>query len=242
MVRRGTLRRNCRSVRPPVRHERPERGRPRGLVILSIASWWLFFGMTFVVSATPGPNMLLVMRTSARLGLRAAVATMTGCMSSLLVMMGTSAAGLGAVLQAFPSVFDVLRWGGAAYLAYLGVLCWRAPLHQGAFDPQPTAAPSQSSWALVRQGAMVAASNPKAMLFATAFFPQFIHADSAPLPQLGILLATFTVIEVSWYCVYAFSGHKLSLYLQRAPVMRMFNQVTGSAFIGFAALMVIVRG
>jgi threonine/homoserine/homoserine lactone efflux protein len=50
------------------------------------------------------------------------------------------------------------------------------------------------------------------------------------------------MIEVSWYCVYAFSGHKLSLYLQRAPVMRMFNRVTGGAFIGFAALMAAVRG
>jgi len=209
---------------------------------VSIASWWLFFGMTFVVSATPGPNMLLVMRTSARLGLRAAVATMAGCMSSLLVMMGVSAAGLGAVLHAFPAVFDALRWGGAAYLAYLGVVCWRTPVHQDAADPQAPAAPGRSAWALVRQGAMVAASNPKAMLFAAAFFPQFIHADSAPLPQLGILLATFTVIEVSWYFVYAFSGHKLSLYLQRAPVMRLFNRVTGGAFIGFAALMAAVRG
>jgi threonine/homoserine/homoserine lactone efflux protein len=99
----------------------------------------------------------------------------------------------------------------------------------------------ESDWTLYRRGAMVAASNPKAMLFAAAFFPQFIHADRSPLVQFAILLATFTVIEVSWYFVYAVSGHKLSTYLQRASVMRLFNRVTGGAFIGFAALMAAVR-
>jgi len=98
-----------------------------------------------------------------------------------------------------------------------------------------------SAWALYRQGAMVAGSNPKAMLFAAAFFPQFIHADSAPLPQFAILLATFTVIEVSWYFVYAFSGQKLAQNPQHAQVMRMFNRVTGGGFIGLAGLMAAVR-
>ena len=208
---------------------------------MNISTWWLFFGMTFVVSATPGPNMMLVMSSSARFGVRAAVATMAGCMSSLLVMMSISAAGLGALLHAFPAVFDVLRLAGAAYLAYLGVLSWRAPVQDGATGPQAPPAASQSAWALYRQGAMVAASNPKAMLFAAAFFPQFIHAGSAPLPQFAILLATFTVIEVSWYFVYAFSGQKLSHYLHHAHVMRMFNRLTGGVFIGFAGLMAAVR-
>jgi threonine/homoserine/homoserine lactone efflux protein len=208
---------------------------------MDLANWWLFFGMTFVVSATPGPNMLLVMRSSARFGVQAAVATMAGCMSALLVMMSVSAAGLGALLQAFPAVFDVLRLGGAAYLAYLGVVCWRTPVQEGAPDSQAVATASHSAWALYLQGVMVAGSNPKAMLFAAAFFPQFIHADKAPLPQFAILLATFTVIEVSWYFVYAVSGHKLSKYLQQAQVMRMFNRVTGGAFIGFAGLMAATR-
>jgi threonine/homoserine/homoserine lactone efflux protein len=69
---------------------------------MSLHSWWLFVLMTFVVSATPGPNMLLIMTHGARYGLRAAVPTMAGCMSSLLLMMGISAAGLGALLHAFP--------------------------------------------------------------------------------------------------------------------------------------------
>ena len=70
---------------------------------MTLSTWWLFIVMTFVVSATPGPNMLLVMSVSARLGLRAAVATMLGCMTSLLTMVAISAAGLAALLQALTS-------------------------------------------------------------------------------------------------------------------------------------------
>ncbi|MEI6733042.1 MAG: LysE family translocator [Comamonadaceae bacterium] len=204
---------------------------------MSLQSWWLFVLMTFLVAATPGPNMLLVMSSSARFGLRAAVATMAGCLMALLTMMSISAAGLGALLHAFPAVFEALRLAGAAYLAYLGVKNWRSPVQQDAHDAlRPTNVTARPA-ALFRQGLLVAASNPKALLFAAAFFPQFIDAQAAKLPQLTILLATFAVIEIAWYFVYAVSGKRLSVYLQSPSVMRAFNRLTGGVFIGFAALM-----
>lgn len=208
---------------------------------MTLSTWWLFILMTFVVSATPGPNMLLVMSTSARLGLRTAVVTMAGCMTALLAMMSISAAGLGALLQTFPAVFDALRITGAAYLAYLGYKTWRAPVADEVNQRTDTpTAPGQSA-AQFRQGFLVAASNPKAILFAAAFFPQFINPQLAKLPQFGILLITFAVIEISWYFVYAVSGKRLSTYLRRSTVMRTFNRVTGGVFIGFAAVMATAR-
>lgn len=208
---------------------------------MSLENWWLFVLMTFVVSATPGPNMLLVLSNSARFGLHAAMATMVGCMSALLLMMGVSAAGLGALLQLFPAVFDALRLAGAAYLAYLGIKSWRAPVLEHAVETAGLMAPSVESAAHVRQGMLVAASNPKAILFAVAFLPQFINPVQAQLPQFGILLLTFAVIEVSWYFVYALSGKRMAVYLERASVLKVFNRVTGAAFVGFAALMASVR-
>jgi threonine/homoserine/homoserine lactone efflux protein len=166
---------------------------------------------------------------------------MCGCMTSLLAMMSISAAGMGALLQAFPTVFDAMRLAGAAYLAYLGVQGWRSKVSDSA-DVAPDAARERAvPGQLFRQGMLVAASNPKAILFAAAFFPQFLDPASPKLPQFSILLATFAVIEVSWYLVYALGGHKLSHYLRRAAVMRVFNRVTGGVFIGFAALMATVR-
>lgn len=220
---------------------------------MTLSTWWLFLAMTFVVSATPGPNMLLVMSTSARHGVRAAVLAMAGCMTALLIMMSLSAAGLGALLQSFPAVFDALRLTGAAYLAWLGIQCWRSPV-QDAAESEATAprsapatanAPAQPSIpapsGVYRQGFLVAASNPKAILFAAAFFPQFIAPELPKLPQFAILLTTFTVVEVAWYFVYAISGQHLSVYLQRAHVMRAFNRLTGGVFVGFAGLMAMAR-
>jgi threonine/homoserine/homoserine lactone efflux protein len=208
---------------------------------MSLHTWWLFVLMTFVVSATPGPNMLLVLSNSARFGLRSAMATMVGCMTSLLAMMSISAAGLGALLQMFPAVFDALRLAGAGYLAYLGVKSWRSPVSDQPVDTPKVIEPAVKFGALFRQGMMVAASNPKAILFAVAFLPQFINPQNAQLTQFAILLSTFAVIEVSWYFVYAVSGKSLAVYLERASVLRVFNRVTGGAFIGFAALMATVR-
>lgn len=212
---------------------------------MTLSTWWLFILMTFVVSATPGPNMLFVMSISARHGIRTAVIAMLGCMTALLAMMSISAAGLGALLHTFPAVFDALRLAGAGYLAYLGVKCWRAPVHDEVTDaaggPTLTSVPEVPNGAIYRQGFLVAASNPKAILFAAAFFPQFINPGAAKLPQFVILLTTFSVIEVAWYFVYAVSGKRLSAYLQRASVMRLFNRMTGGVFIGFAALMATAR-
>ena len=207
---------------------------------MNLQTWWLFLAMAFVVSATPGPNMLLVMNHAARFGLRASVTTMCGCMTSLLAMMSISAAGMGALLHAFPAVFDAMRLTGAAYLAYLGVQGWRSPVHDEA-EPGAASAPAQPPKHLYRQGVLVAASNPKAILFAAAFFPQFLNPALPQLGQFAILLTTFTVVEVSWYLVYAASGHKLSGYLRKAKVMRTFNRVTGGIFVAFAGLMATVR-
>lgn len=198
--------------------------------------------MTFVVSATPGPNMLLVMSHGARFGWRAAVVSMAGCMTALLCMMSLSAAGVGALLHTWPAVFDALRYLGAAYLAYLGYKLWRSGVTSAAeqTDPSQSAQP-RSPGSFYRQGLAVAASNPKAIVFSAAFFPQFIQPERPALVQFGILLLTFTVIEVSWYLIYAFSGHKLSRFLQQAHVLKNFNRVTGGVFVGFAALMAASR-
>ncbi|PUE41548.1 LysE family translocator [Limnohabitans sp. Bal53] len=210
---------------------------------MGLQTWWLFVLMTFVVSATPGPNMLLVMSHGARFGLRSAIWTMAGCMTALIGMVSISAAGVGALLHSFPAVFDALRYLGAAYLAYLGYNLWRAgvpkddvPVH--AVLPEMA---QRSAGSHYRQGLAVAASNPKAIVFATAFFPQFIQADRPAGLQFAVLLITFTVIEVGWYLIYAVSGHKLSRFLQQAHVLKNFNRITGGVFVGFAAMMAASR-
>ena len=206
---------------------------------MHLHTWWLFVGVTFVVSATPGPNMLLVMSMGARVGFRRAMATMLGCLSAVLLMITVSALGLGALLQASPTLFNVMRWVGAIYLAYLGIQSWRAPLHDlnTSNAPESVAPTSQLLRHFYRQGFLVASSNPKAILFAVAFLPQFIDADLPKLTQFFVLITTFTTIEIAWYLIYAICGTSLSVFLRKMTVQKMFNRGTGAVFVGFAVWM-----
>lgn len=210
---------------------------------MSLHTWWLYLATVFVVSAIPGPNMLLVMSHGAQYGLRRTSASMAGCLSALVLMLSVSAAGLGVFLQAWPAMFNALRLIGAAYLVYLGIKAWSAPVPDAPAesDAVKAAAPARRASTLYRNGFLVASSNPKAILFAAALLPQFIDASRPTLPQFGVLVATFAVIEVSWYLVYAGCGTRIGATLKSRRVARAFNRLTGGVFVGFGAMMALMR-
>ena len=214
---------------------------------MSLSTWWIFVTATFLISAAPGPNMLLIMNQSVRFGLRASIYSMAGCMTALMIMFTLSALGLGVILQQSPAVFDALRWLGAGYLAYLGYKVWTAPVTpitaetSAESDAQTQSSNIPSAKTLFRTGFFTAGSNPKALLFAAALLPQFIQSDLPQVPQLMILLATFSVLEILWYFIYAFGGLSMAKQLRKPNILRWFNRVTGGAFIGFAGLMAVMK-
>ncbi|MDQ1229620.1 LysE family translocator [Sphingomonas sp. SORGH_AS_0879] len=199
---------------------------------MAIHTWWLFVGAVFLVSGTPGPNMLHIMTRSVDMGLRRSVAAMAGCLSAVVIVLAASAAGLTTLLLALPGAFEVIRYAGVAYLLFLGVKAWRANVAPVDVGDAPIV-PSLSRLAVFRGGFLIGISNPKLILFAVAFLPQFINPARAQVPQFAILVATFAVIEAFWYVVYAFGGRSLSRYMSRPMVKRAFNRVTGVIFMGF---------
>ncbi len=195
--------------------------------------WKLFVAATIVIAATPGPNMLLVMTTSVKHGLRRSLATMAGLMTGLCVMLAFSAAGLGAVLEAAPALFGALRLLGAVYLVYLGASLWRAP------SAEPHAQAPLPRGGLYRQGLLVSLSNPKAILFAAAFLPQFIDAGRPRGPQFAALVALFAVIEVSCYLAYALGGRHAARWLSQPGTRRLFDRASGALFVVFALVLLL---
>jgi threonine/homoserine/homoserine lactone efflux protein len=210
---------------------------------MSLHIWWLFLATVFVVSGIPGPNMLLIMSHGAQYGLRRTSASMAGCLSALVLMLSVSAAGLGVFLQAWPAMFNALRLIGAAYLVFLGIKAWsaRVPDADAQDAESPIVAPVRRPGQLFRNGFLVASSNPKAILFAAALLPQFIDASRPTLPQFGILVATFAVVEVSWYLVYGGCGTRIGTTLKSRRVAKAFNRLTGGVFVGFGAMMALMR-
>ena len=205
---------------------------------MSLHLWWLYVTAVFLISATPGPNMLHVMTQSIAHGPRKAMATMAGLMSAVLLCLVASALGLGALLKASPGLFDILRYAGVAYLIWLGVKAWRAPV--GSSD-DASATRARSAGALYATGLLTGLSNPKLIIFAAALFPQFIDLDRPFWLQLGILIASFVVIESLWYAVYALGGLRLARWLAPTNRQRLFNRATGVMFIGFGGALLGAR-
>lgn len=205
---------------------------------MSLHLWWLYVTAVFLVSATPGPNMLHVMSQSIAHGPRRALAAMAGLMSAVLLCLTASALGLGALLKTSPLLFDVLRYAGVAYLIWLGVKAWRAQVTTGEEGISPRPVPAR---ALYGTALLTGLSNPKLIIFAAALFPQFIDTARPFGMQLAILIASFVAIESFWYGAYALGGMKLRRWLEPANRQRLFNRATGLLFIGFGGALLGTR-
>lgn len=203
---------------------------------MALHTWWLYVITVFFVSATPGPNMLHVMARSIELGLVRSIAAMAGCFFAVLSLLTASALGLTALLLAIPGAFTVLRLAGAAYLIWLGYNAWTAkdaPIDIGSGEVNP----ALSAGRVFAKAFAIGISNPKALLFAAAFLPQFIDAATPKGPQFAVMVGTFAVIEISWYFIYALGGRSVAQFLERPAPRKLFNRLTGGAFVAFGIAM-----
>lgn len=131
----------------------------------------VFAALSFGLAATPGPNMLYLVSRALAQGTGAGLVSLVGCQFGSLVIMLCAAAGLTAALFAVPYAWDVLRIGGAVYLAFLAWQCLR-PGGQPIFAPR--AMPREPTARLFSVGFATAALNPKVALFYMAVLPPFI--------------------------------------------------------------------
>lgn len=203
---------------------------------MTVHTWWLFVAAVFLLCGTPGPNMLHILWRSVDKGMKHSITAMAGCLTALVAVLAASAAGLTTLLLALPGSFEVLRYVGVAYLLYLGIKAWRSDIAlvdvgNGQLPP------AISKVALFRGGFAIGISNPKLILFASAFLPQFVDPAEPQAPQFAILVASFAAVECFWYVIYAAGGRSLSRHLARPSTKRIFNRVTGAIFFGFGAIL-----
>ena len=208
---------------------------------MTLDTWWLFLGAIVLIASTPGPNVLYVTTRSIQFGLGTSAVAMAGCLLALVLMLVGSVAGLSALLLTLPLAFDILRYLGAAYLIWLGIQMWRAPDEPQDLSGTAPAVRRASLAATFRGGFLVGISNPKLLIFAAAFFPQFITRSAPWLPQFALLVATFVMVELLFYVAYALSGRRLADRLMRGPWRRWFNRVSGAIFAGFGCVLLRYR-
>lgn len=206
---------------------------------MAIDTWILFITTVFILSATPGPNMLLALGHGLRFGPRRAIATAAGTVLGLMVLMLASISGLSALIAASETAFTTVKWCGVAYLLYLGIKSWRTPPQ--AVEVTDTPERGGQWWRLGGQAFMVCVSNPKAIVFLVALFPQFLDPAAPLVPQVTVLALSFACSEAFWIMAYASGGDRLLPLLRKAGVGRLVNRLTGGLLIGAGAMLAVAR-
>jgi threonine/homoserine/homoserine lactone efflux protein len=179
--------------------------------MVTLHDWLLFAAAALFLVLTPGPNMIYVVSRSLCQGRMAGVISLFGVVAGFIVHMLAAAVGLSAVFMAVPLAFTILKWVGAAYLAWLA---WQA-LKPGARSPfEPQELPPDPPRKLFLMGFLTNLFNPKVAMFFVAFFPQFIH------PENGSVFWQSIVLGVTQICI-SFSVN-LSLALAAAAISAWF--------------------
>ena len=192
-------------------------------------NWILFLIASTAVICMPGQDLILVMSRSITQGPIAGIYTAAGVGGGLLVHTILASIGIGAVVTASELLFNILKWIGAIYLLYLGVMLFRAKAQELEFNAE--AARSHSK--LFLDGALSNVANPKIAIFFLAFLPQFVN-PTATKPTLSILvlglgfaLLTFVIKGTVAY----FSGQLSAWFRKQPSYLRRIHQLSGLTLI-----------
>lgn len=187
-----------------------------------------FAAAAFAVILIPGPTVLLVTGHALSAGLRNALFSILGVCLGDIVAMSLTFLGLGAVLATSAEWFLVLKWLGAAYLIYLGIALWRAPVHPEAGTGRQETRPAR----IIFRAFAVNVLHPKGLAFYAAFLPQFIRPADPALAQMLLLGTTFTAIAFSVLLGYAVTAARLRSRLARPDVRRFCNRSGAGCLVG----------
>lgn len=202
---------------------------------MTLSTYLLYVAAVFLLIVTPGPTMLMCMTNSVNHGARSAMTSVTGATTAVLGVMVLSAMGLGALLATSETAFTVAKVMGAAYLIWLGVKTFRSDVVLQLDKP----APSGRSFYL--QGFLVGASNPKAVLFFAAFFPQFLNPAEPIVPQFAILASTFVAFEFAVLTLCALGVARLVPLLKSSGPVKWINRICGGLFTLMGGLLLLTR-
>jgi homoserine/homoserine lactone efflux protein len=205
--------------------------------------WLAFFAASWVIAVSPGSGAVLSMSHGLAYGVRNASATIAGLQLGLSVVLLVAGVGVGALLLASATAFTVVKVLGAAYLIWLGVQQWRAPVPAAAASQHEASGPV--GLPTVRQrialGFFTNVTNPKGIVFMVAVLPQFIDPSRPLWLQLLILLLTSIGVDLVVMHGYAFLASRAQRWLATARARRAQNRVFGGVLMAMGASLFMVK-
>jgi threonine/homoserine/homoserine lactone efflux protein len=194
--------------------------------MMPIELYLAFIAATVILMVIPGPNVALIVANSVAHGTRFGLLTVAATSSAVVLHLALTVAGATAVLNVLAASFDWLRWLGVAYLIWLGVSAWRAPVT----DLAQTRAQARSARVIFARGFLVGLTNPKTLLFYGAFFPQFITPGPDAGRQLLLLAMTFLLVAIVCDSTWAILAGRLRALL--VAHARLRNRLAGGLLVG----------
>ncbi|MGQ3211270.1 LysE family translocator [Shinella sp.] len=199
-----------------------------------------FAAVAFIGIATPGPTVLLALTNGSRYGMRRALPGMIGAVLSDFVLIGAVALGLGALLAASEFWFSVVKWLGAAYLAFLGIQMLRSTGSIGRALDDAQSAGRTTAKAIFTKSFLVAVTNPKGYLFFSAFLPQFIDPSAPQAQQYMLLALVFAAIDFMVMVGYAALGTQAVRVLKTSGAAWL-DRICGGALLALAGSLAFYR-
>jgi threonine/homoserine/homoserine lactone efflux protein len=184
-----------------------------------------FLLITLVLVVTPGPIVTLVVATGVTRGVRPALATVVGTSLGNALLLTAIALGLSWVLANALILFEVMRWAGAAYLVYLGVLAWRGAA-------KAAAAPPVADHVHFVRGLSVALTNPKTIVFFTAFLPQFVDPSLPVGRQLAVMCVASALMAATTDTAWAVAAGLGRAWFIRPSRAKLLARLSGGVLIG----------
>jgi len=190
----------------------------------------VFIPTFFLVSLTPGMCMTLALSMGMSIGLKKTFYMMYGELIGVALVATFSVIGVATIMLKYPTIFLVLKYGGGAYLIYLGIQMWLSRGKMALSLDECNYNISKKSLAI--QGFITAIANPKGWAFFIALLPPFID-DSLPMAsQLVILICMILLLEFSCLIIYATGGKTLRKLLQNSSNVKFINKIAGTMMMG----------
>ena len=207
--------------------------------------WLAFLAASVAIAVSPGSGAVLSMSHGLAYGVRQASPTILGLQAGVAGILLIAGLGVGALLIASATAFTVVKVLGAAYLVWLGIQQWRAPLLQGTVAQAEDSDRPAGLLPSVRErfllGFFTNMTNPKGIVFMVAVLPQFIDPQRALWLQMLVLMVTTVAVDVVVMHGYAFMASRAQRWLSSARSRRAQNRVFGGVLMAMGASLLMVK-
>ena len=197
---------------------------------MSIDIYLNYLLIAFLTITSPGAAILLAINNAMRMDLRAVLFSTLGNILGLFLLSSVAMLGVGALMHTVPQILTLLKWIGGAYLVYLGIGQMRNT-HTHITVAGTEGHTSYHTWPVFRKGFLVAATNPKPILFFSAIFPLFMDESRNAWIQFGIMTVTFLAISFASLMFYGYLSTRAKAWFLDATKLRWFYRISGVLFV-----------